>query len=94
MVSNEQTLEPEADTPLEQEANKTLTEIAITKLSSMKKEFIISGKVGEPTNEKDVRYLGVVRQMQEGVERGYTDKEIVAGLLHAIVPRSLKLTWE
>ena len=77
-------------TPSEKEMDKSLTEMTINKLNTMKKEFSISGKVGEPTNEKDVGYLGVVRQMQEGEERGYTEKEIITGVLRAIVPKSLK----
>ena len=83
-------VEPWKDTSVEKEVDKTLTELTLNKLNTMKKEFTISGKVGEPTNEKDVGYLGVVRQMQEGAERGYTEKEIVAGVLRAIVPKSLK----
>lgn len=71
--------------------DKSFTQMTINKLNNMnKKEFSISGKIGDTTNEKDVGYLGVMRQMQEGEERGYKEKEIITGVLRAIVPKSLK----
>lgn len=59
-------------------------------LTTWRKDFVISGKVGEPTNEKDIGYLGTVRQMKEGLDKGYDDAEVVAAVLKAIGPRSLK----
>ena len=59
-------------------------------LQVLKKDFVIAGKIGEPDNEKDIGYLSIVRQMADGVERGYTESEIVAAVLKAISPRSLR----
>ena len=59
-------------------------------LNILKKDFIISGKVGDTTNEKDVGYLGIVRQMREGQEKGYKESEIVAAVLKSITPKSLR----
>lgn len=56
----------------------------------LKKEFVLVGKVGDPTNEKDVGYLGVVRQMKEGLQRGFPESEVVAAVLKAIIPKSLR----
>jgi len=41
----------------------------LSKLNVLKKDFILSGKIGEPTHEKDIGYLGVVRQMADGRTR-------------------------
>ena len=59
-------------------------------LGRFRKDFVINGKVGEKDSEKDVGYLGIVRQMKEGAEKGYSDTEIVAAVLRVIIPKSLK----
>ena len=65
-------------------------ETLLANLNVLKKDFIINGKVGEPTHEKDIGYLGIVRQMADGVERGYSESEVVAAVLKAVVPRNLR----
>ena len=62
----------------------------IESLKVLKKDFVIAGKIGEPENEKDIGYLSIVRQMADGVEKGYTESEVVAAVLKAISPRSLR----
>ena len=64
--------------------------IAELAMSRFKKDFVIAGKVGEKDNEKDIGYLGVVRQMKEAAEKKYSDKEIVAAVLKAVGPKHLK----
>ena len=64
--------------------------IAELAISRFKKDFVISGKIGEKDNEKDIGYLGVIRQMKEAAEKKYTDKEIVAAVLKAVGPKHLK----
>ena len=71
----------------EVEANKRKP---VTSLNILKKDFVIVGKVGDPSNEKDIGYLGIVRQMREGIEKGYHESEIVAAVLKVIIPKSLR----
>ena len=57
---------------------------------SILKDFSINGKIGDPQNDKDIGFLGSVRQIEEGREKGYSEKEIIAGVIRAIAPRNLR----
>ena len=75
---------------LEEKINSLKLKEEKVSLSPWKKDFVISGRVGEPSHEKDIGYLGTVRQMKEGLEKGYKETEVVGAVLKAIAPRSLK----
>lgn len=66
------------------------TELLNSQTSVLRRDFVIVGKLGDTSNEKDIGYLGIVRQMEEGIEKGYKEHEVVASVLKAIVPKSLR----
>ena len=51
--------------------------VFVPNLSVLKKDFIISGKIGDPTNEKDIGYLGIVRQMRVGEENDIRNPKLL-----------------
>ena len=59
-----------ADGPRKNEES-FLQDLAIKRIQ---KDFTISGKIGEKDSDRDIGYLGVMRQIKEGQEKGYTDR--------------------
>ena len=57
--------------------------------SILRKEFRIIGQVDSSQKDK-LTYISLVRQIEDGKAKGYDDKEIIGGVLKAIVPRSLR----
>ena len=73
--------------PLSRKDSTLLQDLTLKRLQ---KDFLISGKIGEKDSDKDIGYLGVIRQIKEGREKGYGDNEIATAIIKAITPKSLK----
>ena len=54
--------------------------------SIFKRDFRIVGTVGAQGQKDQLSYLSLSRQVQSGKERGYSEKELVDGLIKCIVP--------
>ena len=54
--------------------------------SILKRDFRIVGTVGAQGQKEQLSYLSLSRQVQSGKERGYSEKELVDGLIKCIVP--------
>ena len=50
------------------------------------KDFKIRGFIGEKGQKDKLSYISLLRQIKEGRDKGYTDKEIVNAVLRAITP--------
>ena len=50
----------------------------------------MSGKVGDADSDKDIGYLGAVRQIQDGLKRGYPETEVIAAVIKSITPKTLR----
>ena len=53
--------------------------------SALKKDFRIIGQGG---NKDKLAFLGRCRQIDEGLFKGYTEREVISGILNAISPAS------
>ena len=51
-----------------------------------RKEFKISGQIGEPGQKDKLTFSSLARQMENGLSKGYSDLEIVDAVIRAIVP--------
>ena len=49
--------------------------------SALKKDFRIIGQGG---NKDKLAFLGLCRQIDEGLSKGYTEREVISGILNAI----------
>ena len=52
--------------------------------SAFHKDFKIKGFIGEVGQRDQLSYISLLKQTEEGIEKGYLDKEIVNALLRAI----------
>lgn len=62
------------------ESGRTLQEV------TLRREFKICGQIGEQGQKDKLSYLSLVRQIETGVERGYSEIEIVEAVIRAISP--------
>ena len=53
----------------------------------MRCQFKIIGQVGEPNQKDKLSYTSLVRQIEAGVDQGFTEKEIRESAIRAISPR-------
>ena len=66
------------------------TEEILGAASVFRKDFRIIGQVGEPNQKDKLTYISLLRQIDDGRSKKYSDKEIVAAVLKAIGPKSLR----
>ena len=55
---------------------------------TLKREFKISGQIGEPGQKDKLSYSSLLHQIQHGLEKKHSEKEIVAAVVRSIVPGS------
>ena len=53
-----------------------------TAVATLKKEFELNGNIGERTN--CIGYMSFMRQVHSATKKGYSDREIVDGVIRAI----------
>lgn len=63
---------------------------AFGRLGVVRRDFTMSGKVGDADSDKDIGYLGAVRQIQDGLKRGYPETEVIAAVIKSITPKTLR----
>ena len=56
--------------------------------SMLLREFKISGQIGEPGQKDKLTYVSLIHQIDSGLERGYSDKDICDAVITAISPHS------
>ena len=52
------------------------------------RECKISGQIGEPGQKDKSTYVSLIHQIDKGLERGYSDKDICDAVIKAISPHS------
>ena len=57
-------------------------------MSWIRREFKISGQIGEPGQKDRLTFASLASQIETGREKGYSDRDIVHGVIRAIVPGS------
>lgn len=53
---------------------------------TLRREFRISGQIGESGQKDKLSYLSLVRQIENGIEKGHSEIEIVEAVIRAISP--------
>ena len=59
-----------------------------SELSMFVREFKISGQIGEPGQKDKLTYVSLIHQIDSGIERGYSDKDVCDAVIKAISPHS------
>lgn len=54
----------------------------------MRREFKISGQIGEPVQADKLTYVSLTHQIDSGVSKGYSEKEICDAVIKSISPQS------
>ena len=67
-----------------------LSQLAKTKSSSslLRREFKISGQIGEPGQTEKLTFVSLMHQIDSGLKRDYQENEIVDAVIRAISPHS------
>jgi len=53
---------------------------------ALRKQFKISGQIGEPEQKDKISFSSLARQIQTGLAQGYAENEIVDGVIRSITP--------
>ncbi|KAL9962454.1 hypothetical protein ACROYT_G031558 [Oculina patagonica] len=54
--------------------------------SALRRQFKISGQIGEPEQKDKISFSSLARQIQTGLAQGYAEDEIVDGVIRSITP--------
>ena len=54
--------------------------------SALRRQFKISGQIGEPDQKDKISFSLLARQIQTGLAQGYVESEIVDGVIRSITP--------
>ena len=54
--------------------------------SALRRQFKISGQIGEPEQKDKISFSSLARQIQTGLAQGYVESEIVDGVIRSITP--------
>ena len=67
-----------------------LSQLAKTKSSSslLRREFKISGQIGEPGQTEKLTFVSLMHQIDSGLKRAYQENEIVDAVIRVISPHS------
>ena len=85
--------EPVTVKKVDDEANKKL--ISQLHISSDKvkdinhllhKEFKLNGQIGNADQKDKITYIGLMRQMNEGIAKGYSESEISSAVIRSMIP--------
>ena len=58
----------------------------IESTSVLRRQFKITGQIGDPDQKDKLNYSSLRKQMETGVEQKYKEHEIVDGVIRAISP--------
>ncbi len=64
--------------------------IAVPMTNILRRDFKISGQIGDPNDRNTMTYISLLKQIDAGQNKGFTAPEIVEGVIKAMAP-SLKL---
>ena len=56
--------------------------------SILQREFKISGQIGEPGQFDKLTYVSLIHQIDSGLEKGYSEKDVVDAVIKSISPHS------
>ena len=54
--------------------------------SLLRRQFKISGQIGEPEQKDKISFSSLARQIQTGLAQGYLESKIVDGVIRSITP--------
>ena len=82
--SDESTHETEATV---KQADEGKVQLSSAVLLSLKREFKISGQIGDPGQKEKLTFVSLTNQIDYGIKRGYPEDEIIAAVTRSIAPQ-------
>ena len=70
------------------ENNQNVSSASMQAPSILRREFKISGQIGEPGQADKLTYVSLIHQIESAIEKGFTEKEIADGIIKSISPHS------
>ena len=83
--SNESTHETEATV---KQADEGKVQLSFEALLSLKREFKISGQIGDPGQTEKLTFVSLTNQIDYGIKRGYPEDEIIAAVTRSVAPQN------
>ena len=77
---------PEPSMPGEKDTPNPATVPAQIPSMTLRREFNITGHIGEPGQRDKLSFSSLIHQLQIGLDKKYPEKEIVAAVIRSIVP--------
>ena len=77
----------ETDTTVKQ-ADEGKVQLSSAALLSLKREFKISGQIGDPGQTEKLTFVSLTNQIDYGIKCGYPEDEIIAAVTRAIAPQN------
>ena len=78
--------------PSGSEASKPVDTVVKSDVASipsiLRREFKISGQIGEPGQHDKLTYVSLIHQIDSAIEKGFTEKEVTDGVIKSISPHS------
>ena len=70
------------------QADEGKVQLSSAALLSLKREFKISGQIGDPGQTEKLTFVSLTNQIDYGIKRGYPEDEIIAAVTHSIAPQN------
>ena len=70
----------------EEKPEKTVITAAELTNSVLRREFHVFGQIGEPAQADKLRFVSLANQIGAAIRRGYSQREIVDGVIRAVAP--------
>ena len=77
----------ETDTTVKQ-ADEGKVQLSSAALLSLKREFKISGQIGDPGQTEKLTFVSLTNQIDYGIKCGYPEDEIIAAVTRSIAPQN------
>jgi hypothetical protein len=68
--------------------NASVIEVPSSTRALLRRDFKVSGQIGEPGQAEKLTYISLNHQIESGLKRKYTEDEIVDAVIRAISPHT------
>ena len=70
------------------QADESKVQLSSAALLGLKREFKLSGQVGDQGQKEKLTFVSLTNQIDYGIKRGYPEDEIIAAVTRSIAPQN------
>ena len=83
-ANNKSLQEENSSAPMPQNSENPTLKNVLTSTSAFRRQFKIVGQIGHPNEKDKLSFTSLTRQIDSGLKQGYSEQEIVDGVIRAI----------